>query len=102
MNLKQKLSILAATVLPIVALCAYLVLGPAKASASSCGSGQQYAPCGQPDHSTWCANGAGSCFAPGTKEPYTFCRESPGAQCHAGGPGTCNSGNCVTCTYGIC
>lgn len=96
MNLKQRISFLAATLLPALALFSYFVISPAKTSADSCPPGTIYSPCS--GHPGECGNGAGECFANGSKgKPYLFCNTCNEGHCSAiGGPGDCNSG-CVTC-----
>lgn len=99
MNRKQKLSLLAASVLPMLALSAYFVFAP-QASAGSCPDGSFYSPCANNQNN--CANGAGGCFANGSKnEPYQFCYHSVNGQCIPGGPGSCSDG-CVTCADTQC
>ena len=99
MNLKQRISVIAASLLPALALCAYFALAPAKASADSCPPGTIYSPCS--GHPGECGNGAGECFANGSKgKPYVFCSTClvyPPICSQIGGPGNCNNG-CVTCT----
>jgi hypothetical protein len=92
MNLKQKLSILSASLLPALALSAYFLMGAAPASALSCPGGTFQAGCfrgtGQP---VGCQSGSGTCYAPGTNGIYVFCPNHPG-------PGICESGGTVCCT----
>lgn len=97
MSTKQRVSILAATVLPTIALAVYFLLGPPSVRATSCPDGTIASPCsGNPNN---CGNGAGGCFSNGsTNEPYVFCPYFPpgGRNCTIGGPGSCHNG-CVTC-----
>lgn len=112
MNLRQRISVIAASLLPALALCAYFALAPAKASADSCPPGTIYSPCS--GHPGECGNGAGECFANGSKNGlYMFCYHcsqggisnghctDPLAVCIPGGPGSCNDG-CVTCSLTQC
>lgn len=94
MNLKQKLSLFSAAVLPALALSAYFLVSPARARASSCDPPQCSSPC----FNGGCGNGAGGCFSNGSDgEPYVFCWDSPDGG--SNGPGQCTDG-CVTCEYG--
>lgn len=81
MNLKQKLSLFSAAVLPVLALSAYFLFAPARASALSCPGGQFQAPCGHGG----CMNGAGYCYQNGSNGLFVFCDPYPG-------PGTCHNG----------
>jgi hypothetical protein len=60
MRPKQKLSLLAASILPALALAAYMFLAPMAANATGniC-----HAPCGY--EGTGCENGAGGCYPNG-------------------------------------
>lgn len=78
MNIKQRISLLCAAVLPAVALFAYFLIAPAHASAC-----QFYAPC----NSGGCSTGAGGCIPSGGCGIYIFCQDKSGV---------CNNG-CVTC-----
>jgi hypothetical protein len=91
MNLKQKISIAAAGLLPILALTAFFLVGSPKADAQSCPGGMFRAPCGV--GGTGCANGAGGCVANGGSSAFIFCPPHQGP----GGPGTCSNGT-VCCT----
>lgn len=91
MNLKQKLSLFSAAVLPVLALLAYFLIAPARANAQSCPGGQFRAPCG---YENWgCMNGAGYCYANGSRGYFVFCPPHVGP----GGPGICQDGT-VCCT----
>jgi hypothetical protein len=98
MNLKQRLLVLAASVLPVLALSAYLFLSPVKVAQASCPAGEEYA--GQGCTNNFCNDGHGGCEVhPGAGGIFVFCKTSSGG---ASGPGTCSTtGSCVTCTYGI-
>jgi len=89
MGIRQKFSLAAASILPVVALAAYFLFSPAQATAASC---EFHAPCG----SGGCQSGAGYCWPNGSNNGiYVFCAGDG----NAGGPGVCNNG-CVTCTDG--
>jgi len=98
MDLKQKLTLLATSVLPVLALSAYLLLAPVTVSAGSCPSGQMYAGYGCTRN--YCNDGHGGCeVPPGGGGIFVFCKNSSG---QPNGPGTCSTtGSCVKCTYGI-
>lgn len=83
MNLKQKFSLCSAGLLPALALLAYFLFVPVRASAASCPPGEFYAPCG----TGGCESGGGTCFGNHTCGAYVFCNAHGGV---------CNSG-CVTC-----
>jgi hypothetical protein len=98
MILKQKLLIVAATVLPLLAISTFLLLMPTHVSASSCPPGERYWPC----MNNGCNSGYGYCYAAGSNGAYVWCKSSNG-QCTGVGNGTCSStGSCVTCLYGQC
>ena len=87
MDLKQKLSFLAAAALPAAALSVYLFLVPARAVAFSCPGGTFHAPCG----TSGCQSGTGTCYNLGSQGIYVFCPPHPGA-------GICQAGGTVCCT----
>jgi hypothetical protein len=90
MNLKQKLSILAGSVLPALALVSYLLLVPATTIAASCPPGEIFTP-GCPLNSNRCNDGHSGCTVPaGHKGVFVFCSGS-------GFNGTCVSTACVKC-----
>ena len=90
MNIKQKFSIVAAGLLPILALTVFFLMGSPKAGAQSCPGGTFRAPCG----TGGCQSGGGTCFPNGSSgEPYVFCPPHVGP----GGPGICTNGT-VFCT----
>lgn len=94
MSLRQKLSLFWGLLLPVLALSAYFLVMPIRASAQSCDPPQCYAPCGSGE----CQTGSGACFANGSHSfGYVYCWASPDGG--TGGPGQCNDG-CVTCDYG--
>jgi hypothetical protein len=95
MDMKQKLSLVIASALPVLALSAYLLVAPAKARATSCPTGEVASPCGI--GGTGCQSGSGTCYSNGTNGIYVFCRTENGPP--NTGPGTCHDG-CVTCEYG--
>ena len=76
MNLRQRLSLFLASVLPVLALCAYFLIAPARAVATSCpGGGMQDGGC----PNGGCHNAGGSCSANGsTNGVYIFCRSDYG------------------------
>lgn len=95
MNRKQRISILAASLLPFLALLAFFVFAPAKVAASSCPFGDIYAPCGVDG----CENGVGGCLADGSQDgQYVFCYYDSHHD-EGGGIGACTDG-CVKCKYG--
>jgi hypothetical protein len=95
MNFKQKLSILASSLLPALALSAYFLLGPAPVRAQSCPGGTFNSSCYRgPGVPVGCGNGAGYCYAPGSPGYFVFCPPHEGP----GGPGICESGGTVCCT----
>lgn len=87
MNLKQKIALLTASILPALALSAYFLLAPVKASAQSCPGGTFNARCA----SGGCASGTGYCYSVGSQGTYVFCPNHPG-------PGICEAGGVVCCT----
>ena len=90
MKLKQKLSLLSAMLLPILALAAYLLLVPALANATSCPGGMFKSSCGP--GGTGCNTGTGQCVPNNGGGTFIYCPNG-----HGGfpGPGTCHNG--VTC-----
>lgn len=93
MNLKQKVSLLSGTVLPVLAMAAYFLLAPARATAHS---NAFYSPCGDDGG---CESGSGECYANGsTQEVYVFCYFDGSTQLPPG-TGSCCDGY-VTCDYG--
>lgn len=99
MDIKQKLSLVTASVLPMLAVSAYLLFAPANARATSCPSGEEYAGCSHgPGQEEGCQSGSGTCYYSGTNGIYVFCKTENGPP--NTGPGTCNDG-CVTCEYGV-
>lgn len=92
MNLKQKFSLLAASVLPVFALSAYFLISPTKTIAQSCPGGTFHASCFRgPGQPVGCQSGSGYCYAPGSEGYFVFCPNHPG-------PGICESGGVVCCT----
>jgi hypothetical protein len=92
MNFKQKLSILASSLLPALALAAYFLLGPAPVRAQSCPGGTVQAPCNRsPGLPVGCSSGSGTCYPPGNNGEFVFCPPH-------GGSGLCESGGTVCCT----
>jgi len=92
MQLKQKLSLLAASIFPALALAAYMLLTPVITTATGniC-----HSPCGY--EGTGCGNGAGGCYPNGYQGGiYVFCKNQSGQPT---GPGSCSNGY-VTCKYG--
>ncbi len=90
MNIKQKISMLAASVLPVLALGAYFLLTPVKTNALSCPGGTFYA--GQSCTNTNCNDGHGGCEVTlGSPGSFVFCPNHPG-------PGICEAGHIVCCT----
>ena len=92
MNIKQKISLLAASLLPVLALSAYFLMTPVRASAAgppchaSCGTG-----------GLGCQSGGGFCYPNGDPNGiYVFCKKSNGQPM---GPGSCSNGF-VTCEFG--
>lgn len=93
MNLKQKLSLLSGMTLPVLALSAYFLIAPVRATAHS---SAQYSPCGDDGG---CESGSGVCYANNSSgNIYVFCYSDPYNQ-FPSGPGTCCDGY-VTCEYG--
>lgn len=93
MNVKQKLSLFSGAALPMLAMAAYFLVAPARATAHSCAI---YSPCGSDGG---CESGSGECYANGsTDEIYVFCYFDPNTQLPPG-PGSCCDGY-VTCNYG--
>jgi hypothetical protein len=91
-DLKQKVSILVASLLPVVALAAYFLLTPTKTSALSCPGGTFNASCYRgPGVPVGCQSGSGYCYAPGDVGYFVFCPNHPG-------PGDCETGGVVCCT----
>jgi hypothetical protein len=92
MNFKQKLSIVASSLLPALALFAYFLMGPAPVRAQSCPGGTVNSPCsigrGLP---IGCESGTGVCYPPGNGGHYVFCPPNSG-------PGICEAGGTVCCT----
>lgn len=87
MNLKQRISLLAASILPVLALSAYFLMAPVKTSAQSCPGGQFKAgPC---KAGGGCESGTGTCYSIGAHGIFIFC---------PGGPGICETGSIVCCT----
>jgi hypothetical protein len=93
MNAKQRFSLAVSSVLPALALVGYLSVSPAKVQASSCPSGEVYAPIAP----GYCNQGDGGLVAVGNSSPFVFCRTEGG---QPQGPGECVSTACVSCTYG--
>lgn len=92
MNLKQKLNLLVAFLLPAIALSAYFMITPVPALAAG---NPCHSPCGY--EGLGCGNGAGGCYPNGYRGGiYVFCKNSQGQPT---GPGSCSNG-VVTCTYG--
>ncbi|HWG57562.1 MAG TPA: hypothetical protein VN661_00795 [Candidatus Acidoferrales bacterium] len=88
MNLKQRLSLAAAAVLPALALSAYFLITPLRAIAQSCPPGEILAGCGS---LPYCNDGHGGCDVHvGQRGVFVFC---PGE----GYNGTCVSSGCVQC-----
>ncbi|GGH07845.1 hypothetical protein GCM10011586_25160 [Silvibacterium dinghuense] len=94
MNLKQRFSVATAAVLPVLALCGYLCMTPAKAHAiTSCPDGGIYAPVPDaPPEPVLCSNGAGGSVAEGDTGSFTFCGTGENSM------GTCEAGSCVKCS----
>lgn len=91
MNLKQKVSMLSAALLPALALSAYFLITPARANAQSCPGGEFKANCGT--GGSGCQSGGGFCFPNGAHGTFVFCPPHVGP----GGPGICEDGT-VCCT----
>jgi hypothetical protein len=91
MELKQRISLIVASVLPVVALAVYFLLAPftTNATGNLC-----HAPCGIGGKG--CGNGAGGCYNNGSNGIFVFCKNSQGQPM---GPGSCSNGY-VDCTYG--
>jgi hypothetical protein len=90
MNVKQRVSLFVAAVFPVLALSAYFLLSPLRASAQSCPGGQFYA--GQSCTNSNCNDGHGGCEVPlGDQGSFVFCPNHPG-------PGICQAGHIVCCT----
>jgi hypothetical protein len=87
MKMKQKLSILAASVFPALALFAYSLLGPAPVNAQSCPGGTFNHPC---NSGLGCENFEGGCVGAGSEAFFAYC---PGQQhlgvCEFGGTTCC-------------
>ena len=94
MNLKQRISLLFASLLPALALAAYLLILPSGARASSCPPGDVYDPC--PGHPYSCAGTPTGCVGINTGSFFFFCPPEHGS---GPGPGTCEAGQCVHCLY---
>ncbi|MGH9543118.1 MAG: hypothetical protein ACRD2H_14700 [Terriglobales bacterium] len=93
MKQRQKLLGISAVMIPVLALCVFLLLAPKQAQASGdCPDGTVYAPC----YNNGCQSGTGTCWSNGGGGIFVFCSDSDG---YANGSGTCSDG-CVTCTYG--
>jgi hypothetical protein len=77
MDIKQKLSLVTASALPVLAISAYLMFAPARASATSCPSGELSVPV--------CGDGYGcagtSCTTKGAEGEFPQCGQPPVAQC---------------------
>lgn len=72
MNLRQKLSLAFAAVLPVLALTGYFLLTPSRAVAQQCPGGQVRAQCGV--GSTSCETGYyGRCVNSGMETNFIFC-----------------------------
>jgi len=96
MNLKQKVSVLSATVLPVLALGVYILVTPVKASATDmCTGDEVYAPGGP--GGTGCADGHSGGVSVGQHDLFVFCSDGNG---FGNGPGVCASEGCVACDYG--
>jgi len=95
MGNKQKFSLAAASILPILAVAAYFLFAPPVARAGSCPNGGIFDPCNGNSGSE-CNSGTGYCWGNGsTNGIYVFCNGDG----NVGGPGTCTNG-CVTCKDG--
>lgn len=90
MTLKQKLSVIAAAFLPILAMCVYLLVLPSRANASSCPGGTFQSGCSGGPRG-WCGTGSGGCVAPHSSGIFVFCPNHPG-------PGICEGNSTVCCT----
>jgi hypothetical protein len=99
MNVKQKMSILAASLLPALALAAFFLLGPLRASATSCPGGVVPAnPC-YIGHVEGCGVGdGGGCVLVGEGGAFYNCPAYPGGPQFGNGEGICESGGKVCCT----
>jgi len=97
MNLKQKLSLFSAVLLPSLALSAYFLIAPTRAGATTCPQGQIWA--GTNCDAGGCNSGGGGCY-PNQSDwgQYVFCSYDY-CQTTWLGAGTCNSG-CVSCEWG--
>jgi hypothetical protein len=92
MNLKQKLSITAAVVLPSIALCVYLLLAPPNARAFGCPPGQVFDPCQfYPNAPFGCDEGIGAQCEPIGRNFVAF------GPCGADASAYCASNGCVIC-----
>lgn len=89
MNLKQTISLLVASILPVLALSAYFLLAPVKTSAQSCPGGTFKTPSCKPGGG--CESGTGGCYSYGSAGIFVFCPNHPG-------PGLCETGSIVCCT----
>jgi hypothetical protein len=98
MNLKQRFSVLAALLLPVIALSAFLFFAPTQTSAASCPPGYWYP--GESCSHNYCNDGHSGCtIPPGGQGIFVYCKNVDG---QASGPGICSmTGSCVKCTYGI-
>lgn len=89
MNCKQKLSLVAASLLPMLALCCYLLIAPVHVSAFFCDPPSFYDPggnCGQ-----GCGDGTGGCILLDGTGTYDGCPPSGGDNAR------CVTPNCVEC-----
>lgn len=92
MTPKQKISLAAASFLPMLALSVYLLLTPTRAAAITCPGGWFVDP-----YNGGCGTGSGGIVHYGSYGTFVFCNGQFGGH---PGPGYCASPGCVKCTYG--
>lgn len=95
MNLKQKVLMMAASALPVLALFVFFVLAPTRVAASAfcCPDGSISDGDSCPDG--YCSNGSSGCYAwIGDQTVFVFCPNGNGGY---GGLGTCVATDCVQC-----
>ena len=102
MNLKQKLSLFSAAILPSVALSAYFLVIPISSAADGSCPGDEVPALCHLGTFQGCSDGHDSCSVGfGQFGSFVFCL-GPDGKCGLSGPGKCLTGGCVSCTYGDC